>query len=294
MKGIISSRYLIISLLVLMSLVLMSSRSMAQNPPSALTTNLPPIVYQRVIDSWLADAQAGNASAEQRLIFSYEQLHQYPQVFYWTKRWADETQDALAQADLASFYMVGHGVKPNLAQAMYYFKLSAAQGNLYAQSSLASLYASQGNYPKALYWNQHSESYPQSAFNLGMTYEYGDGVQPSWKKAQHYFTKAASKGYVQAVLELGETYAQTYQNYPAAYVWLKVAATRYHNADAQHDLEVVMHYMSEEQIQVADKQYQDYINAHPFSHESLNQYGLGRTQFNIGSYNVTNKLSKES
>jgi TPR repeat protein len=62
----------------------------------------------------------------------------YAQAVYWYRKAAEQGND-IAENDLAVMYENGAGVVPDVAQAIYWYRKSAAQGNADAQANLARL-----------------------------------------------------------------------------------------------------------------------------------------------------------
>lgn len=78
----------------------------------------------------------------------------------------------------------------------------------------------------------------QAQYNLGMRYQYGNGVQKSHSKAHRWLDKSAQTGSAQAQYALSlfyQQFAQNQQGTKKALLWLKKAADQ-DLADAQYSL----------------------------------------------------------
>lgn len=83
-------------------------------------------------------------------------------------------------------------------------------------------------YNTALYWFKRAAelgSVP-GYHNVGVAYEYGEGVEKDLVQAKYYYEKAAKKGYMQSQYNLGSMYANSYIT-PAddveGYKWMLLA-----------------------------------------------------------------------
>lgn len=84
----------------------------------------------------------------------------------------------------------------------------AQSGDAAAQFDLANEYYQQGNHAKAFEWATKAagQGLAQAQTNLGVMYEFGDGVHQDYHKAVEWYTKAAHQGDEFAQYELGEMY----------------------------------------------------------------------------------------
>ncbi len=77
-------------------------------------------------------------------------------------------------------------------------------------------------------------------FNLGLLYYHGEGVQPSFVKAEFWFRKAAEQGVAHAEFNLGSFYHQgigVLKNEEIAVSWYRMAANQGYDM-AQYNLGV--------------------------------------------------------
>lgn len=120
---------------------------------------------------------------------------------------------AEAQHDLAAIYTAGHaGVKQDYKRAAFWFERSAEGGIANAAYNLGVLYH-QGlgmdtNVQTALKWYERAAvlGHPEAQYNLGIAYIEGIGVPYDPVKASRYFSAAADRGIMEASYNLGLIY----------------------------------------------------------------------------------------
>ena len=59
----------------------------------------------------------------------------YAEAIYWFRKSAEQG-NSNGESDLAAAYYFGYGVPKSYAKAVYYYKLAAAQGNASAEKNL--------------------------------------------------------------------------------------------------------------------------------------------------------------
>ena len=109
------------------------------------------------------------------------------------------------------------------------------KGNAHAFYALAGLYAT-GSLGMPLDWAKANElchragelGCAEAYFNMGISYDYGDGVEVDTNKAKHYYELAAMKGCVSARYNLGVIEVQA-DNFHRAYKHFILAARAGHN-----------------------------------------------------------------
>lgn len=176
-----------------------------------------------------------------------------------------EKGDQFAQLKLAYMYDKGIGASENPQLAQQWYLASAEQGNTLAQYQLGQLYQSgrlsQPDYAKALAWYEKAcqkspeafvamgfiyetvedqyvkaiQAYQKAAeegnalgaYNLGLMYEYGKGIEVNNLQAKKYYQEAAGKGMPAAMTQLAGLYfngAGTQRDAQKALAWYKKAA----------------------------------------------------------------------
>jgi len=110
-------------------------------------------------------------------------------------------------------YATGRGVLQDDVQAADWFRKAAEQGNAYAQSNLALMYASgRGGLPQddkqAVEWYRKAaeQGNTNGQTGLGFMYEQGRGVVEDHVEAVKWYRKAAEQGYAIAQTNLGVMY----------------------------------------------------------------------------------------
>jgi TPR repeat protein len=156
-----------------------------------------------------------------------------------------EQGDQRAQLQLARAFMVGDfGLAKNEAQAVYWLRKAADQGNAMAQNGLGILYRdAKGvpqDYSKAVYWFRKAadQDNPDGQTNLGVMYQLGWGVKQNYAEAVRWYRKAANQGHALGENNLGTMYQNgrgVAQDYAEAVRWYRKAVDQ-RNAFAQANL----------------------------------------------------------
>src|SRR5580658_9920853 len=113
------------------------------------------------------------------------------------------------ELELAAAYFAGRGVPKDLAQAAYWYRKAADQGNPAAQVYLGYLYSVGLGVPQdtaeAIRWYRRaaSSNSPLSAVNLAAHHMRGDGVKQDTAEALRLLRSAEEKGYGRADAYLG-------------------------------------------------------------------------------------------
>lgn len=99
----------------------------------------------------------------------------------------------------------------NIDLALNWYEQEIQKGNVLAKNNLAIIYTRGGeneiNYNKALaLLSEASESNPEALNNLGVFYANGFGVDQNSKKALEFYNKAANRGSVTAMYNIGISY----------------------------------------------------------------------------------------
>ena len=162
-------------------------------PASAQSKGIPP--------SLLARAKAGDASAEIRVGWAYEQGTGVPRNFERASLWyrkAAEQGNAMAQSRLGSLYRKGQGVPQDNTKAVLWWRKAAEQGDLFAEWSLGNACERGVGVPQD--FTQAASSYRRAAEaedgdalpknSLGLLYEEGKGVPQDLSEA-YFWTSLA-------------------------------------------------------------------------------------------------------
>lgn len=113
--------------------------------------------------------------------------------------------NADSQQKLGSFYSEEGTKHLDYKEAVYWYQLSANQGNYKAQLELGRIFDSgkvqtEGSKLMGIYWYRKlaEEGFPTAQCILGAKYLWGDGVEENKKEAVHWLKKAAAQGYEEA------------------------------------------------------------------------------------------------
>ncbi len=145
------------------------------------------------------------------------------------------------ELELAAAYFAGRGVPKDLAQAAYWYRKAADQGNPAAQVYLGYLYSVGLGVPQdtaeAIRWYRRaaSSNSPLAEVNLAAHYMRGDGVKQDTAEALRLLRSAEEKGYGRADAYLGwSSYigSGVPVDHAAAKVWLKKGVKR-HDPEAE-------------------------------------------------------------
>lgn len=166
---------------------------------------------------------------------------------------ADENRAAIDKAGsladiLADDYFWGrHGKKKDYVKAANCYRISAEQGNAYAQNRLGYMYRNgygvAQDYAEALKWYRKAAEQGNAAAqnNLGIMYQKGYGVTKDYIEALKWYRKAVKQGNAAAQNNLGIMYRNGYgvaKDYAEALKWYRKSAEQ-GNADAQNNLGVM-------------------------------------------------------
>lgn len=102
---------------------------------------------------------------------------------------AAEQGDAEAHAALAHLFEVGDGVPQDFARAREFYALASLQ----PESSSATWYRKAARLGVA-----------ETQYFLGLSYEFGEGVEPDIERARHWYQLSADKGHTLALQRMGK------------------------------------------------------------------------------------------
>ncbi len=186
--------------------------------------------------------------------YAHPPIFDAEKMVYWFQKAAEQGHSD-AQFWLGVSYYRNEGVPWDENKAVYWWQKSAEQGNAEAQELLGDIYRSGGqqipnDYKKVVYWYQKSaeQGNAEAQFNLGDIYSNGnalaqyvlgesyskhtDGLSgkeippQDYKKAFHWYQKAAEQGYADAQVSLGCMYDSGQgvpQDKQKAFVWFSLA-----------------------------------------------------------------------
>ena len=198
---------------------------------------------QKIVQQVTADANAGNADAQNWLGGHYELQKDYTQAAAWYRKSAEQGHP-FAQYNLGALYNNGQGAPQDYAEAARWYRKAADQGNPDGQFSLGLMYRGgsgvQQNFAEAVKWLRKAgdQGHSSAQFWLGFIYDFGEGVQQDYAEAAGWFRKAAEQGDATAQRDLGFLYKDGHgvtQDYSEAARWFRKAAEQGDDT-AQHYL----------------------------------------------------------
>lgn len=172
-------------------------------------------------------------------------------------------------------YEEGKDLPQNYAQAAFWYREGAKQGDPDAQSSLGVLYSEgkgvQQDYVLAAAWFRRAadQGYADAESNLGSLYLDGRGVPQDFKEAKQWFEKASNQGSAGALYNLGLIYAKGQgvpQSNTGAYLCFDLAAARLTgpdqvNAEKVRDLAASL--LTPEELSKAQEAAEKWFAEHP-------------------------------
>ena len=210
-------------------------------------------------DYFFSKLQEGNEELKKYSIHSVDRIEinqtmetnprQYRGIVYCTIRNNHNGKVAIAisvseknKSVQYSFDVTGENIEKNVNA----LKILAVGGDAAAQNNLGVCYEyGQGvarNYAEAVEWYKKAavQGHANAQNNLGLCYENGQGVARNYAEAVEWYKKAAVQGHVYAQFNLGECYDNgqgVTRNYAEAAKWFRKAAEQGH-ATAQNNLGV--------------------------------------------------------
>ncbi len=183
------------------------------------------ISRSKALDCYIQAVKNGDVSSKFEVAKIYENMKEYDKSFFWYAKSA-ETDNAIAQYKLYSFYKTAKGVNKDLEKSNKWLKLSADGGYARAQYiygmlllkqenenesikylsasakqeykqayyPLGKLYFETKSYKKAYKMLSLSTPNADSMYKLGYLKEYGKGTSRSYYKAYDFYTKAHKFG----------------------------------------------------------------------------------------------------
>jgi TPR repeat protein len=127
-----------------LSLICLTSSACADNKPAVEASTNKRAEYEATVKELRKSADAGDASAQNRLGLLYDVGAGVPQNYGQAKVWFEKAAKqghAGAQANLGTLYLQGTGVPQSSQMALFWFGRAAEQGNVLAFAKLGSMYA---------------------------------------------------------------------------------------------------------------------------------------------------------
>jgi len=116
-----------------------------------------------------------------------------------------ETGSIEAQLRVAWMYQVGCGVKVNLTDARRWYLMAAESNSPEAQFYLGRLYRQEKKHQEAMncFRKSAAQDYMPSIYQLGVMYEFSEGVGQDREEAYKYYEQAAKMGHLRAQRDMG-------------------------------------------------------------------------------------------
>lgn len=153
-------------------------------------------------------------------------------------------EDGLADAmyQLGWHYYSGTFIRKNIAKSIEWYRKAADKGDAWAQVDLGQIYLDgergvKKDYAQAVRWFRKAvrKKDELAFFNLGLCYDFGKGVRQSDRLACKYYSKAALRGHVAAMCNLGAILVDYDGSQKDGILWMRRAAVR-GDDKAQHNL----------------------------------------------------------
>ena len=137
----ISSRF---NIALVVSIVCLTSSACVEVKPAVDTSMDNRAESEAIAKELRKSAEAGDASAQNRLGLLYDEGKGVPQDYRQAKEWfemAAKQEHAGAQVNLGTLYLQGHGAPQSAQMALFWFDRSAEQGDALAFAKLGLMYA---------------------------------------------------------------------------------------------------------------------------------------------------------
>lgn len=183
--------------------------------------------------AWLKKAAAqGSIVANQKLAKKYFEKSKYGKAYSHLEKLAD-LGDEIALENKTQLFdkLQADADEGNIAAKCELIKIGAYQGHARAEHSLARLYDGEKNFAKAVKWYRAAaeKGLAQSQFNLGVSYDNGEGVEQDKVEAAKWYLAAAQQGVLDAQYNLAWMYYDgtgVEKDLNEALFWFKEVATK--------------------------------------------------------------------
>jgi hypothetical protein len=166
----------------------------------------------READTYRANAQRGDAAAEEKLGTMYYHGSGVPQDYGEALRLFNLSAgkgNAQALYDVGMMYESGLGVQQDYPEALRWYRKAAELKNADAECSIGSMYyygrGADQDFSLAMSWLRLAagQGLARAEFDLGVLYDRGRGVPRDPAEASYWYRKAANQGYESAERALG-------------------------------------------------------------------------------------------
>jgi TPR repeat protein len=132
------------NIVLVLLIVCLTSSACADNKPAVDTSKNNRAEYEATVKELRKSAEAGDASAQNRLGLLYDEGAGVPQNYRQAKEWFEKAAKqghVGAQANLGTLYLQGTGAPQSSQMALFWFSRAAEQGNDLAFAKLGLMYA---------------------------------------------------------------------------------------------------------------------------------------------------------
>jgi TPR repeat protein len=111
-------------------------------------------------------------------------------------RQAAQAGSPIATYEIGYMYEFGDGVPKSESEALRWYRLGAARGNMQSAYALGAYDEKNGDFPTALqyYKAAAAQGYPDASYGIARMYEYGLGVPLNLSEAVIWYGKASAQG----------------------------------------------------------------------------------------------------
>jgi TPR repeat protein len=155
-------------------------------------------------------AENGNAEAQYKLGQKYDSKQKFVEALKFYKLAAAQGQLEAAKT-LGSRYCSGWGgVEIDRAEGIRWYRIAAEKGDIETQCELGMIYDYLGAYNEALQWYKIAadQENVMAMSRIGVLYQYGRGVEQNDAEAVKWYRSALGLGYTDALEPLVEVYLQ--------------------------------------------------------------------------------------
>mgnify|MGYP001972279457 CR=1 FL=1 len=142
-----------------------------------------------------AGADLSKSSQQLELGYFYDKRKRDEKAMEWYMKGAQQG-NTICEYNIGVNYFDGHGVEKNVDKALEWCMKAVSKGHTSALSGVGEVHALKSQHEEAFEWFTKAAAQGDSdaKYNLGMCYEYGEGVTKDIPKAIKWYTKAAKQG----------------------------------------------------------------------------------------------------
>lgn len=178
-------------------------------------------------DCLIKSSSLGNPVDQYNLSIFYENIDKSKSIF-WLEKSALQNYER-AQHNLGIKYLEGDGITKDIIMAEKWARIAIDNGFVYSYNTLGLISLENGKFHHAnkMFLIAANAGSLAAKYNLGMRYQYGEGVVQNMEKAIQIYQETAKEGYVLSYVNLGIMYSKgwgTTKNKALAKKYLNIAA----------------------------------------------------------------------